>query len=1531
MLKVIKRSVPVVATLAVLILGALCERTSALQQKSDFVVRVNNSLSLIVPRRDIKLMLNPNSDEIVADSINVEVRTNNKNGATVFVSTNKNGGRAESSYNNDYSGGYESSTALIGRNTKKTIQTLPKTDGNNFSYGDGFSTQYFLKGYWGVSADGEHYMGVGEKGHPTELYSVAASGQSDIREVFFGARSSEELLSDYYENTVIFTAVAAYSPKTTKDIVFMQEIDDEVADSMVPNVQYQLRDMRDNKKYWVAKLDDGNIWMTQNLDLELSTIATLTPEDTDIPADWTPIRSTIEAAQTTSDSWVNDGSTPYSYGIISKDNYIEVAGYINNPNLADTVEAQYAFPFGTYKTKEECAANVTNSDYCEHYNVGKYYNWAAAIAKNDASAIADSGETATIEQSICPAKWRLPTGSSGESIKGEYTILLEKANVATSLTSESGNTTGYFAGSNSNAIVGAPLFFANAGTKSKGQEIVHAYGEYWTSSIHNEPNVDRFAFDHHSESNQNELKTNFYPNIGNVSADLGVGRSIRCVAKSIYTHALDYYVNGRLINTQEVKNSTANYSMMFDPSPYVAVNEIIVGDKQYISGWTYGCKYQNYDYYESKGAIASGDYITIGNETCRADAQLTEGQRVDFYANGGEYEDSSDDNVVILSKANKSIGNLIEVYNGCDEMGYNCYSYERKTDAYTSDYVSSYNPADVVTLEFGDAPYVDVNLKYGLYSTSDQLCVMAGYFYPKKESDEDQFACVFSTTGRRSTTTTSCRVYGNVISIRFRSGWSNGYFGYWATFSPAGGFTHTIKVGNVEIPRRAGYEFLGWSTDPSATSADFTFDPENNEYEDNLKLYAVWGVSSNDTHSLIVSADKNVSNMTIKQNDMSGASITGARYGSMFVFSGLTEGANYYLVPEFASGYEFDSWRRVDSTTGAALSATNVQNAYYTIGEGDSAVMLTSKRGLLAIQNFDCGSLANVGDTAELVDSRDGSVYTVAKLSDGKCWMTDNLRLNFSKLKEDITALNTNNPYPAFVTKANTRVKPSGYWCQDSYSTECIETLNYNTTNINNPTTDSYGHTYDEYGVYYNWYTATAGNGAYNTSTDYVAAGDICPAGWHLPSNNEFSALGNLAHTEYGNNGGTESRDAWTGAPMNYVYNGFYLGTYTDYLGEQGIYWSASAYHTDSYGDAAGSMTSWLRLENSYYIGVSISEGPKYYGAGVRCVSNNTITISYKMNGGESGVLPHLRVDKGSSVTLSEFVPRRYGYAFVGYNTEQNGTGTTYLPSQTITAPDSDLILYAQWVAPSGTMQGFDCSTLKSGQVVALRDTRDDSIYPVAKLADGKCWTTENLRLDFHNLKEDISASNTNNPSAAFMTTVNARPASTTTTWCNSYYSSDCVDQVLYDASPLGKSEIDQKGNTYDRYGVHYNWHTATAGYGKVSSHNIVTPGDICPAGWHLPTGDIGATTGEITALKNLVGVDKIKTFPVNFIGSGLRANSYSVIGSGGDSGYYWTSSALGDCCSYDAEFLFDYDGTFTFRVSNTFKTWGGTVRCVKN
>ena len=162
--------------------------------------------------------------------------------------------------------------------------------------------------------------------------------------------------------------------KTIKmsDISTMQEMTPEFCASVTtssPGNTARLKDTRDGKYYWVAKLADGNCWMTQNLDLDLSTSKTLTPDNTNIPSNWTPKTSTT----TTISGYNSDTGKSYNPG----DKYYE----------------------GSYSASDPTTM---------HYHVGNYYQWSAATA----------GYTGTSQstQSICPKGWTLPSQSQFQQL-----------------------------------------------------------------------------------------------------------------------------------------------------------------------------------------------------------------------------------------------------------------------------------------------------------------------------------------------------------------------------------------------------------------------------------------------------------------------------------------------------------------------------------------------------------------------------------------------------------------------------------------------------------------------------------------------------------------------------------------------------------------------------------------------------------------------------------------------------------------------------------------------------------------------------------------------------------------------------------------------------------------------------------------------------------------------------------------------------------------------------------------------------------
>ncbi|MBQ1373176.1 InlB B-repeat-containing protein [Candidatus Saccharibacteria bacterium] len=225
--------------------------------------------------------------------------------------------------------------------------------------------------------EGYNFIGWNTVAEPTEQDPGEAYADQAEYTAIEGETKNVILYAQWEEATLYMQDVATWGSKL------------EVGDEIIAV------DNRDNKEYYVARLADGNIWMTQNLDLELSTEKTLTPADTNISANWTPNSSTISFTGTTVPGWQDDYNIPYSA------DPGDVYYYTSNTNDNDI----------QYSSLTECEA-AGHTD-CTHYHAGNYYNWSAAVASNDTSSMTEAYGNAT--DSICPAGWRLPKARSAES------------------------------------------------------------------------------------------------------------------------------------------------------------------------------------------------------------------------------------------------------------------------------------------------------------------------------------------------------------------------------------------------------------------------------------------------------------------------------------------------------------------------------------------------------------------------------------------------------------------------------------------------------------------------------------------------------------------------------------------------------------------------------------------------------------------------------------------------------------------------------------------------------------------------------------------------------------------------------------------------------------------------------------------------------------------------------------------------------------------------------------------------------------
>lgn len=291
--------------------------------------------------------------------------------------------------------------------------------------------------------------------------SVNVNG-TDIHEdkynLAFGTAISTALPAGTYSNSVVISVVANPTTITSLgQLVYMQDMNSSIcnntvyADGTSANEMYrlnpvtkQLIDVRDGKRYWVAKLADGNCWMTQNLALDLDPTRPLTPSDSDVSSNWTPKTKTI-TAYTTETATNSTPTVSWNLGLIALNNpttdyWAEDTCYELEPGQPLTTCSHYTnvegFTDSATGWDETKTVNYEAKTYDSHYLVGNYYSWSAATAESylsleaeneDLSLLSDPNLYQNAPDSICPKGWQLANvGRKAQSmpIKSIYIDLL---------------------------------------------------------------------------------------------------------------------------------------------------------------------------------------------------------------------------------------------------------------------------------------------------------------------------------------------------------------------------------------------------------------------------------------------------------------------------------------------------------------------------------------------------------------------------------------------------------------------------------------------------------------------------------------------------------------------------------------------------------------------------------------------------------------------------------------------------------------------------------------------------------------------------------------------------------------------------------------------------------------------------------------------------------------------------------------------------------------------------------------------------
>ena len=293
--------------------------------------------------------------------------------------------------------------------------------------------------------------------------------------------SSSQYAGTYQGQVKYLLTHSSYKPTT----FFMQDVTN-WASEQIPNVgdTIQAVDQRDYKKYYVTRLADGHIWMTQNLDFDIEANTVLDSNTTDLNVAYDS--STGQYAE------YSDGYTE-SNGVI----HYTPANSANTIDFTGTTVPGWQNSYTTPYT-----ANKTDDTGTGHASLGNYYNWTAAIASNNSSSLTQdtlSDISKNPKNSICPQGWRLPTISSQPE-------------------TESGSTSEFIRLNHLyNNILDLPSSFQLDGFIDGQLSYYGSVGDYWSSTIRGSNNAAHVTIRYNSTINNINSKS--------------YGFNMRCIAR----------------------------------------------------------------------------------------------------------------------------------------------------------------------------------------------------------------------------------------------------------------------------------------------------------------------------------------------------------------------------------------------------------------------------------------------------------------------------------------------------------------------------------------------------------------------------------------------------------------------------------------------------------------------------------------------------------------------------------------------------------------------------------------------------------------------------------------------------------------------------------------------------------------------------------------------------------------------------------------------------------------------------------------
>lgn len=263
-------------------------------------------------------------------------------------------------------------------------------------------------------------------------------------------------------------------------------------------------------------------------------------------------------------------------------------------------------------------------------------------------------------------------------------------------------------------------------------------------------------------------------------------------------------------------------------------------------------------------------------------------------------------------------------------------------------------------------------------------------------------------------------------------------------------------------------------------------------------------------------------------------------------------------------------------------------------------------------------------------------------------------------------------------------------------------------------------------------------------------------------------------------------------------------------------------------------------------------------------------------------------------------------------------------------------------------------------------DTRDNKTYWISKLADGKCWMTQNLDLDLDNRTALTSADS--DVINDWVPAQSTQKGDSVTHWDYSYTNAQSFDPgdwywnntpwyesvtnnfIMgdYGHDPVRFARVPFEGNgTHGHVGNYYSWSAAVAmndtssyvayGYNSGADINQMPQTSICPKGWRLPYA-MNKSDNKPNDFQDILDVYYPTNYeqhtdyeqvsaPIYYVRAGY-VNDYTSqrFNYSGSYGSYWSNTTTGNQSAFTNEF--NSTSWYTYAISN-YRYKGMNVRCI--